>query len=201
MEKHPAGVRIDSGYRAPSFHGSGYDPVIHQFELNGFIRRCKGGFGFSSFPTFPMETLIVLASSHICGASALRLFSSQRWRPAVHNDPQLVGSIQRLLLRLGNDEGHSIADMSHLTDRQGGARGLNAGCAVDVVDVGAAGDITNAVCTKILSGVDGEDAGQSGYRIPIDLDDAREHAGADENTHRFIVQRHISWVPAPRVKR
>ena len=202
VENHPAGVRIDSGYRAPSFHGSGYDPVIHQFELNGFIRCRKGGFGFGPFPAFPMETLIVPGLiPYLRCLRAQTVFSLNGGVQQFIVDPQLVGSIQRLLFGLGNDEGHSIADMSHPIDRQGRARGLTQGVPSMLLTSAPQG-ITNAVCTKILSGVDGEYAGQSDHRIYRSRRCAREHAGSGRKHPPFhCPETHPRCSAAPRVKR
>ena len=110
VEDHPVGVRIDSGYRAPRFHRGGYDSVIHQFEFDGCIRFGERGFGFSLFPAFPMETLIVLGLIpdlwRLCTQTVLSLNCDvQRFIV----DPQLVGSIQGLLFGLGNNERYGIA--------------------------------------------------------------------------------------------
>ena len=72
---------------------------------------------------FPMEALIVLASSHISVPLHLDCFQSQRWRP-VHSRSTLVGSIQRLLFGFGNDEGYGIADMRTRLIARAGRAGL-----------------------------------------------------------------------------
>jgi hypothetical protein len=104
----------------------------------------------------------------------------------------LLGRVARLFLRLGDDDGHMVADVAHLALREHRVRRLLHGLAVDVGDQPAAGQPAELGCRRVLAGVHGKDARRLFRLVRLDRLDRRVRVRrAHEGGVALVRQRHV----------